>query len=351
MSFSSSSSSTTPGYYDPETQKTVDWWKNKLMGEVGQGTPNKNYNPNWQQDYAKQNNNSGQYAQYGPSVINNPNFNNSHNNTSYEDYKKQYGTQYNPGERIGGLFDQYKTGSDVYAKPETVFTGKSAGYAPTDFGKTGYAADKYNSFNFTNPNLTTTSVNPDQFNNAADIINKGAARLGASNIQKAQDAAAYQGRGGGDLADYNAATANRDVAASSADELKKLASEKMGLEYANTADVKNRLADFEAARQQAQAGESRYGQTFADEAKKYIDAQNLERLKGTAAEKQFGAGQNLEYLKSKQGEVSNNLQGKLAEIMGNKQSLNDLLKILTGGTSDFAQKPTSSSSSKSMGFS
>lgn len=219
MSVGSSKSQSTSGYYDPNTQGSVDWLKQKTMG----------FNP-----------------------------------------------ETNKFEGVGLFGDYEKTAPTVFNKP---------------------------SYQYQTPELKQTKVDPQMWQNYSDIITKNAKRTGAANIQKMQDQVAYQGRGGGDLADYRAAQENRSVADSVADQLKQLAAEKMGMEFQDLQGVNRFAAEGDLWRQEKQGGE------------------NLERDKAM-----------------------------LAEELGRKQNLNDLLKLIYTGTEAFARKPKSNSSSRSFGL-
>lgn len=292
VSFNKTSSKTTSGYSDPNTQAQRDWWSKKTMGS-------------------------------------------------------------------GGLYDQYAKGSDIYSG-DSSYQGEdftSSPFDPTDFGSSSYNATTYNPYEFSAPSLSYTELDDKQFQNKADVINKNMGQAASRIIQKQQDDAAYQGRGGGDLADYRASQTLRDTASAQADALKGLASDKLGLEFADKQNVNKFLAEADMWKQGAQAGENMAAKKASDESAMTAEQLAMERKRASEASKQFGAQDTLARKtaseSSKQfGEKTKMeyLSGKLQELMGGKQSLNDLMQLIQGFSEAGQLKPTSSSKGGGFGI-
>lgn len=320
-----SSSKSDPGYFDPDTQNSVDWLKNTLMGEKGQGELNPDYDPNYSKKNPYTQSNlfnpgtagfGGKGSSYAPAT-GASGFNMFGNAQKWNADNSYRGNKHLDGERSGGLFDTY---SDTSNK---IFKGSGNDYQTTKFTSDYTPTDFMSGAN----GLTETTVNPESWDIYGDMISGGASRNANAQIQKMQDEAAYQGRGGGDLADYRASKTLRDTNASTADELRKLSAQRMQQEFENKADVKKYNADDLFARTSAE-----------DASKQYADTSLFGRQQATESANQFGKNYKNDYLKS-----------KLGELTTNKEALSDLMKLIASSTEAF--KKGGSSRSSSSGFS
>lgn len=327
MSFGKNKSKTTgdPGFHNPEEQSqgNYDWLFNQIMGT-----------PTGSAGYA-----SGPTSPSGSSTASSSKANSKQ--YGYQDWFRRYGagsptqtggggpwvapgsetessssSENYTGQRSGGLFEQFTNAPSLFG------TAGGGTYEPTDFTK----GSTYSPYQFNAPSLKRSQVNPEMWNTYSDMINKSGARMATSQIQKMQDEAAYQGRGGGDLADYRAANTNRAVNESTADQIRQLAAQRMGMEYEDERDVNRYEADASKWMQERQSGENQYA-----------DQSLFERQKGTEASRQFGANYGLEYLKN-----------ALAEKGMDRQAITDLLKLFTTATEAGQKKPTTSSSGWGM---
>jgi len=304
--FSSQKSKTTPGYYDPRTQDYRDYFSNMLfgspMGETSTPTtttysPAASPSPTTGQGF-------GRYQSRSPVAT-----------TASGSGKTSYS---GPQSFTGGLFGEM---ADTSAKT----FGGDYSYKPSS-----YSSSVYNPYEFKTPSLTETKVDPSMWKNYSDTISKGGRQNAFSTIQKAQEEAAYQGRGGGDLADYRAKDTLRQNANAIADAMRGLSSERMQQEFKDTADVKRQNQQAEMWKQGQQSGANIDAAKFG-EASKQFGASFGEQSK------QFGDTQKMEYLKN-----------KLSEVTGNKQNLNQLMQILNQFMTSGQEGPTSTAKGFSM---
>jgi hypothetical protein len=172
------------------------------------------------------------------------------------------------------------------------------------------------------------------------MISKNALRLAQGNIEKMREADQY--RGGGDLADYKAARENRNIAETTADQLRSLSEDYQKRLFEDRQGVNRYAAEAEERRQGAQSGEAARLQDYAASQEQ---AAEQARQFGEGAS-QFGE-QSRQYGTTYGAEYGKN---KLAEQAQNTAALQDLLKILSGRSEAFKEGPSSTSKSSSFGL-